>query len=56
MADIIIGIQNGSAFVIDNPSGLVIRIRDYDVPEDWDEYGDCKIDEDGDRYQEIILA
>lgn len=57
MADIIIGIQNGSACVIENPSGLVIRIHDYDVPADWDEDDeDCKLDEDGDRYQEVVLA
>ena len=31
------------------PASIVVEIRDYDVPEDWE--GDIRTDEDGDKYE-----
>ena len=47
---IIIGVKEGTAFVIDNPSGYNILIRDYDVCEGYDE--ELQTDDNGELYHE----
>lgn len=50
---IIIAIANGEVSGWQIPKGVVVEIRDYDCPEDW---ADLKIDEDGDKYQRVLLS
>lgn len=50
---VVVSIYNGEVSGWEIPEGVTVEIRDYDCPEDW---GDMKVDEEGDRYQEIILA
>jgi len=47
---IIIGVKEGIAFVIDNPSGCNILVRDYDVCEGYDE--ELQTDDNGELYHE----
>jgi len=54
---IIMTVDSGVVDVQDMPEGIDIVVRDYDVEGDWDPDNEsCKIDEDGDRYQEIIFS
>jgi len=49
-------INGGVASVIVMPENSILEIRDYDVEGMWDEANEgCKVDSDGDRYQEIIF-
>ena len=49
---VVIIISGGAVQSISKPKGLILEIRDYDVDDDWE--GNVKIDEDGDRYQEML--
>ena len=52
----VLGVNGGVVYAIDMPDDMVLEIRDYDVEGMWDEDNvSCKVDSDGDRYQEIIL-
>lgn len=56
MADILISISGGSAVLVRAPAGTTVEIRDYDVPDEYDQDNQsCKLDDQGDRYQEIML-
>lgn len=48
----------GGVVTIDcKPDDVEIEIRDYDVEGEWDEENiSCKVDDDGDRYQEMIFS
>jgi len=47
---IIIGVQEGTAYLIDNPSDCRILVRDYDVCEGYDD--ELQTDEKGNKYHE----
>ena len=50
---VVVGLGEDGAFAINIPKGVEVEIRDYDVPDDWD---NSDTDEDGDRYQSITLT
>ena len=53
---VLIIINGGCAQMDDKPDNVEVEIRDYDVEGMWDENDEtCKIDDDGDRYQEMIF-
>jgi len=66
-ADVVIALnEDGGVDAIKIPDGMTVEIRDYKVPEDWekdvdedggagDEQGEVVTDDEGDRYQSIIL-
>jgi len=57
MKKVIITILSGCASLTEKPDDIEVEIRDYDVEWDWDEDNEsCKVDSDGDRYQEIIFS
>ncbi len=54
---VIISIVKGLVEVDKLPDNIILELRDYDVGGDWDEENlACKIDNDGDRYQEMIFG
>ena len=53
MIEITIAVDCGAAYLVKAPPNTTVRVRDYDVPKDWEDY---ETDEDGDRYQEIVLT
>ena len=56
MVKVVIIMNNGDIGVTGKPSDMEIVIKDYDVPDDYDpDNENCKTDNDGDRYQEIIF-
>jgi hypothetical protein len=56
MSKIVIAISDGVASVVSRPDDVEVEIRDYDVDGFWDEDNQsCKVDEENDRYQEIIF-
>ncbi len=53
---VLIFIAGGCVRVDHKPDDVEIEIRDYDVEGEWDEDNvSCKLDDDGDRYQEMIF-
>ena len=53
---VIIVINNGIAELLQKNDDIEVEIRDYDVECSWDEdNAGCKLDKDGDRYQEMIF-
>jgi hypothetical protein len=55
MKQIILSIEGGVVFVLDNPSKLPIIVRDYDIDGLDDDEHDIKIDSDGCRYLEVEI-
>ena len=52
---VLITVSGGVAEVVDQPFGVKVEIRDYDVEEpDAENSDNCKQDDDGNWYQEII--
>ena len=53
---VIIFVNGGVVTIDEKPDDVEIEIRDYDVEGMWDEDNvSCKLDEDNDRYQEMIF-
>ena len=52
MKKVILTICDGCVSDYQIPDGITVEIRDYDCPEEW---GGLIEDEDGDKYQEILL-
>ena len=56
MYKVVLIMMNGRIESVVQPSVVEVEIRDYDVDEDFDVDNDnCKTDENGDRYQEILF-
>jgi len=53
---VVIIISGGCATIDHKPDDVTVEIRDYDVEGMWDEDDvSCKVDDDDDRYQEMIF-
>lgn len=50
---IVLDLVSGGVRIASSPDNVVVEIRDYDVPDDWE--GATGTDEHGDSYQEVIL-
>jgi len=56
MTKVIITINDGAVDVAVKPDFVSVEVRDYGVPDDFDtDNENCKFDESGDRYQEVIF-
>ena len=45
-------LADGAVQVANIPPGITVEVRNYDVPDDWDEDNTtCKVDKDDERYQ-----
>lgn len=53
---VVIVLSGGTVYLSEKPNDIEIEIRDHDIEGDWDpDNKQCKTDNDGDRYQEIIF-
>ena len=50
--DIVLALTDGAVTAVKIPAGCTVQVRDYDVPDDWE---NAETDGDGDRFQPVTL-
>ena len=54
-----ITIEGGGITHVEHPDNIKVVVMDYDCPDDWcadEDDPEIKVDDDGDRYQEMVFA